>query len=460
MKKMGMLLVAAGLCALDCSAYNDALNAVYQWSVEVPRLAADRPPARAFLWVPERCRRLKGVVLGADNMLEEPIFAHARFRAALAKADIGIVFVIPDLDCRAALGDAEKGQIVRLMDDLAAASGYTELKTVKIAAIGHSAWADFPWLMAAEWPERTLCAMSVKGSWPEANRPIPTQLIPRFRTDIPLLLVDGEFEDGERRGKLAVEFFGQRPELPFSMYVDWGGGHFDWSDRLCAALGRFVAAAARGEDTRALMAKAQPARPAPGQVPVLGYRVNGERVKQNPKSHTQIDLDIPTGGLRESDLRFTMDAVFDPVVPAGRPVGWTGLAAGSAAPHPADDAPITVEVIQGPCVQTGPRAFQLRLNRRGYMSYKGCEIVLQEKFPGGDGFRPCVQQALLRMKKPSQPFGGKHYFIREGAATVDADTGKVTFLPLPPRAKRPATVTVCEWTWGPEPIIERTIRHP
>ena len=94
------------------------------------------------------------------------------------------------------------------------------------------------------------------------------------------------------------------------------------------------------------------------------------------------------------------------------------------------------------------------------MSYKGCEIVLQEKFPGGEGFRPCVQQALLRMKKPSKPYGAKHYFIREGAATVDADTGKVTFLPLPPKAKRPATVTVCEWTWGPDPIVERTIAHP
>jgi len=302
--------------------------------------------------------------------------------------------------------------------------------------------------MAAEWPERTLCAMSIKGSWPEANRPSPTKLIPKFRSNIPLLLVNGEFEDGARRAKLAAEYFGKRPDVPFSMYIDWGRGHFDWSDRLCAALGQFVAASVRGKDTRALMARLQPSQPAPGKVAVLGYRVNGEMVKQNPKSHTQIDLNIATDGLREGDLRFTMDAAFDPIVPEGRPVGWTGLAAGSAAPHPADESKIKVEVIQGPCVQTGPREFLLRLNRRGYASYKGFEIVLQETFPGGDGFRPCVQQALLRMKKPSQPFGAKHYYVREGAATVDSDTGKVTFLPLPPKAKRPHRVTFVEWTWG------------
>ena len=52
------------------------------------------------------------------------------------------------------------------------------------------------------------------------------------------------------------------------------------------------------------------------------------------------------------------------------------------------------------------------------------------------------------MKKPSTPFGAKHYYVREGAATVDSDTGKVTFLPLPPKARRPHHVTIVEWTWG------------
>ena len=44
--------------------------------------------------------------------------------------------------------------------------------------------------------------------------------------------------------------------------------------------------------------------------------------------------------------------------------------------------------------------------------------------------------------------GTKHYYVREGAATVDSDTGEVTFLPLPPKARRPHRVTIVEWTWG------------
>ena len=149
------------------SGYVGALDAVYQWSVEVPRVKEDKSASRAFLWVPEKCRELKGVVLGSDNMLEEPIFANKNFRDALAAVDVGIVFVIPALDSMQKLGAAEKAQIAKMMDDLASESGYDELSSVKLAAIGHSAWADFPWLMAAEWPERTLCAMSIKGSWPE-----------------------------------------------------------------------------------------------------------------------------------------------------------------------------------------------------------------------------------------------------------------------------------------------------
>ena len=115
-----------------------ALDAVYQWSVEVPRVEQGKPNSRAFLWVPEKCRALKGVVLGSDNMLEEPIFANANFRDALAAANVGIVFVIPGLDSMQKMGAAEKAQIAKMMDDLAAESGYSELSSVKIAAIGES----------------------------------------------------------------------------------------------------------------------------------------------------------------------------------------------------------------------------------------------------------------------------------------------------------------------------------
>ena len=77
--------------------YVGALDAVYQWSVEVPRVEQGKPNSRAFLWIPEKCRELKGVVLGSDNMLEEPIFANANFRegAATVDSDTGKVTFLP-----------------------------------------------------------------------------------------------------------------------------------------------------------------------------------------------------------------------------------------------------------------------------------------------------------------------------------------------------------------------------
>ena len=55
-------------------------SSVYQWSVTSAPPDKDRMPGRAFLWIPERCAHLRGVVVGQQNMLEEPIFECPAFR--------------------------------------------------------------------------------------------------------------------------------------------------------------------------------------------------------------------------------------------------------------------------------------------------------------------------------------------------------------------------------------------
>ena len=53
-----------------------------------------------------------------------------------------------------------------ILADLAEESGYKELSTAPLIAIGHSAAASWPYYLAAYKPERTLACISVSGQWP------------------------------------------------------------------------------------------------------------------------------------------------------------------------------------------------------------------------------------------------------------------------------------------------------
>ena len=64
--------------------------AEWQWSASVDSVSSpetqDHP--RAFLWIPAHCKRVRAVVVGQHNMLEEGIFEHPRLRKELARLGI------------------------------------------------------------------------------------------------------------------------------------------------------------------------------------------------------------------------------------------------------------------------------------------------------------------------------------------------------------------------------------
>lgn len=65
--------------------YSGTESSVYQWSVTSSPPDVERRDGRAFLWIPERCRRLVGVVVGQQNMLEEPVFECPAFAGVSLK---------------------------------------------------------------------------------------------------------------------------------------------------------------------------------------------------------------------------------------------------------------------------------------------------------------------------------------------------------------------------------------
>jgi hypothetical protein len=243
---------------------------VWQWSAPVNSVVSaetnDHP--QAFLWIPEDCKYVRGVVVGQHNMLEEGIFEHPDFRKKLTKLGFAEVWVTPGFNFVFDFTNGAGAQFQNMMDQLATVSGYTELKFAPVVPIGHSALASYPWNFAAWNPGRTLAAISVHGDAPltrltGSGRPNPDWGVadPAIRSHgnrtiegVPGLMVMGEYEWWEDRLSPAFAYVAKHPQTPFSLLADAGRGHFDYSDELVNFLALYIekAAAYRLPDNRSV----------------------------------------------------------------------------------------------------------------------------------------------------------------------------------------------------------------
>lgn len=232
-----------------------ASAATWQWSVET---GVQR--GRAFLWIPEDCTRVRGVVLGQQVILEERFLQDPRIRAACARAGLAQVLLCPmclgydDFDVKAKGADL----LAKILGDLAAVSGYDELANAPLLPIGHSGGGIVPWMLAYRWPQRTIAVCTIKCA---ALR--PPAYAPRQSVDgVPTLSVSGQYEswgDATRSAEhhwrwlrgdlLSFRGFGRCPLN--SELVEPGVTHFGWDESLAGYLGMFIerAAAARCPDT-------------------------------------------------------------------------------------------------------------------------------------------------------------------------------------------------------------------
>lgn len=423
-----------------------AFSAEYQWSVPVPAVISEETKGspRAFLWIPPSCERVRAIVLGQHNMLEEPVFENASFRQTMAELHFAIVWITPPLGGAAKLEAEEAGHFEDLFRALADASGYEEMATTPVVPVGHSAMAEFPYLFATQLPQRTLAAISLKGSWPDLTRKEPQPWIENFAsTGVPLLFVSGEYEWAEERAGKALAFRRKFPAAPFSMLADAGGGHFDHHESLARFLADYLRAAAKHRledplrpiDTatqgwlidRWRMNKPPRASAAPvdqyrgdkretywcfdetqaraseqrqtayaGKKPqLLGYKQNGKVVEQVNGTHQQVTLPWlpdPAG----DGLTFQLEGAFLSAVPAGRPERWVGQKAGTAIPHASGGGPITITRISGPVEKLSDNTFALRFDRLGFNNpRRGAELWFQVEHPGDDTFKRAVQQAMM-----------------------------------------------------------------
>jgi hypothetical protein len=243
MKKQGLICL---LLFFSVSSFAQ----VWQWSVQVDSVVSGETKAHpvAFLWVPENCKQVRGVVVGQHNMIEQGIFEHADFRKAMREIGFAIVWVSPMLNQNFDFNKDAGEDFNYMMKKLADSSGYKELAFAPVVPVGHSAAATYPWNFAAWNPERTLAVISIHGDAPQThltgyggpnvnwgNRTIE---------GVPGLMVMGEYEWWEDRISPGFSYVSNHPKTPLTFFCDAGHGHFDYSNALVKYLALYIKKAA------------------------------------------------------------------------------------------------------------------------------------------------------------------------------------------------------------------------
>jgi hypothetical protein len=441
---------------LNAAAAFPTRAAVWQWSQEVTAITLDKSAAhpRAFLWIPPHCRRVRAVVFGQNNMIEEGILEHLLFRRTLAELGIAELYVAPTFDTwQNATNNAEaNARFAALLQALAAESGYGELADAPVVVLGHSAMASFPWNFAAWNPERTLAILSVHGDAPQTtlvgNGHPNVDWGSRSIDGIPGLMVMAEYEWWEDRLTPAMNFRAKHPNAPVALLGDEGHGHFDYSGQLVRFLAMFIRKAAeqrlpremplagpvalkpvdpqrgwlvdRWRPNEAPRAQASPfaayagdrheafwcfdremARaterfnPQHGKRPQLvGFVQAGRVVPQTPNTHAQVFLKLPPLG---DALTFQLQGAFLEAVPPGHnPAKWTGLTNGAPLGHATGGGPVVLSRISGPVQQLAPETFVIRFNRSSMAADRRAgDIWLLASHPGDAHYQSAVQQGLL-----------------------------------------------------------------
>ena len=215
----------------------------WQWSVQLKGFISSETGKEptAFLWIPSDCHQLRAVMVGKHNMSEETLFEMPRFREALSRMGIGLVWITPGIDQQWDVTKGTQEIFNRMMNDLAEVSGYSELEHIPVVPVGHSAMATYPWNFAAWNPERTLAVISLHGDAPRTNLcGYGGENLEWGRTrnidGIPGLMIEGEYEWWEARVNPALAFRMMYPESCISFLCDTGRGHLMWPGRLLIIL--------------------------------------------------------------------------------------------------------------------------------------------------------------------------------------------------------------------------------
>jgi hypothetical protein len=224
-------------------------------------LSREERKATCYLWIPETCKRVRGLLILGANVPEHRLVGHEILRRMCAANDLGILWCTPSFlypvnwskpfPPESELKPEREAMITFLqkqLDALAATSGYDEIATIPWLPIGESTHMFMVDALLENRPQRCIAGIYVKNArMPPTNRQTPVlgifgtaQEWSQDKSDVRSTWNNiGGFYGGilaERK---------KYPEWPRSLVIDGHSGHFDCSDRLVAYMARYIEQAVR-----------------------------------------------------------------------------------------------------------------------------------------------------------------------------------------------------------------------
>lgn len=254
------LLLAGSLPAADPAWPEPTpVNQVFQYSVSgsyASRISHTERRATCYLWIPETCIRVRGVLILGANVPEHRLVGHDVIRRMCAANDLAILWSTPSFlhpvnwskpfPTEAEMKPEREAMVTFLqqqLDALAATSGYGEIATVPWLPIGESTHLFLVDALLECRPQRCIAGIYVKNThMPPTNRQTPVlgifgtaQEWDQEKIDIPSTWNN---VSGFYAGMLAERK--KNPGWLRSLVIDGHSGHFDCSDRLAAYMATYI----------------------------------------------------------------------------------------------------------------------------------------------------------------------------------------------------------------------------
>lgn len=238
LKLLVFSVLSLGLCK-SYAQVETAGSAVWQYSIDVKYAqGSSLGVPRAYMWIPPNCTKVRGLVLGQNNMMEFSIMENQSFRDSMASIGFGVLWVSPRYDFAYNPQEGAKELFLQMMTDLVAVSGFKELYYVPIVPIGHSAFANFPFTFMAATPDRALCGISNDGIFPyDYNNQVGINYQCGKTIDyVPIMTVVPEQEGGGQWLSNNSNFYkrANHPYTPMTHLPAGGEWHFASTERRAA----------------------------------------------------------------------------------------------------------------------------------------------------------------------------------------------------------------------------------
>lgn len=253
------LLLTASLGASSPEEMRTPANVVFQFKQEGEFSGwpdGSKTGARAYLWVPEECRKLRGLLILCSNVPEQMLAGHEEIRKVCRENGLGIVWCpqsfmnFKRFGAEKRIADTEAVAFLQqLLDGLAATSGYPEVATLPWIPIGESGHLLMADALVEKAPGRAIAGIWLKNNHlPPHDRTTPALVIfgtaqewaqDKADTNRNTTFLDRWSSNASGYGSVLKERQAH-PDWPLTYAIDGQSGHFDCSEKIVGMVARYI----------------------------------------------------------------------------------------------------------------------------------------------------------------------------------------------------------------------------